>query len=422
MKFPPERHTACATILAVATEFRDTTADDYEQMAQLEPRAFYNRPDENYANELRQFYPPDWTVGCFIDGKLVADTRTIPMVRRFHGTTTAFGAVGPVTCAAPYRRRGLVGKLLVLAMERMRERGQWLSGLHTPHDGLYQRFGWERAEAKKRYSVGPKDVTLRIKGARGTTEPATPEDWGRLDRIFRTKTHDSNGAFARSQVWWQHAVLKDWDSGKRVDSDAVVWVDEQGNDQGYAVYANRAIGADFGWSRQAIWIRDFAALTPDAYLGLWRHMFTHDLADKIEVEMHPDDRFRELCDNPHKVESKVSYGAMLRIVDVEKALAQRPYVGHGSGGFTARINDPHLAWNDGTWRIETANGHLHAERTDAKADVEMSVNTLAPIYSGFIKPEVAATTGFVQVNRPEAIAEMTQLFAVRDAPYSPDYY
>jgi hypothetical protein len=39
-----------------------------------------------------------------------------------------------------------------------------------------------------------------------------------------------------------------------------------------------------------------------------------------------------------------------------------------------------------------------------------------------LKPDVAANTGFVRVSRPEAVAEMTQIFAVKDAPYSPDYY
>jgi len=406
----------------VATEFRDMTVDDYEQMAALEPRAFYNRPDESYADELRKFYPPDWTVGCFIDGKLVADTRAIPMVRRFHGTTTAFGAVGPVACAAPYRRRGFVGKLLVLALERMRERGQWLSGLHTPHDALYQRYGWERAEGKVAYSFGPKDVLLRFRGARGVTEGISADEWEHCDRVFREKTRDANGPFARSQVWWQHAVLKVWDSGKRVDADAVVWMDADGNDRGYAVYSNIVMGRDGGWEKQMIFIRDFQALDSDAYIGLWQHMLTHDLAESIRLETHPRDALRELVDNPHKLKAERGFGAMLRIVDVEKALAQRPHMGEGSASFTALISDPHLAWNDGTWRIEASNGHLHAEKTSKEPDVEMSVNTLAPLYSGYMKPETAALAGFMRENRPEALVEMSQIFAVRDEPFCPDYY
>jgi predicted acetyltransferase len=406
----------------VNVEYRDLTIDDYDQAAQLEPKAFYNSPDPAYAERMKKFFPPDWTVGAFLDGKLVADVRTVPMVRRLHGSAMAFGAVGPVTCEAAYRRRGLVARLLVLAMERMRERGQMISGLYTPHDALYQRFGWERAEFKKGYSFGPKDVNLRFRSSGGLTEPATPDDWKRLDRIYREKTSDANGPFIRNEIWWREAVLKHWDSGKMVDSDAVIWVDSEGRDQGYAIYGNRNMAPSGNWTPQEIFIRDFQALTSDAYLGLWEHMLTHDLAENIATELHPDDPFRNLCDHPHKVKVTMEHGSMIRIVDVEAAFALRPYLGDGTAVFTARIEDRNLAWNDGTWRIESANGKLHAEQTKATPDVTMSVNALAALFTGFLKPEVAANTGFVRVSRPGAVAEMTQIFAVRDAPYSPDYY
>ena len=80
------------------------------------------------------------------------------------------------------------------------------------------------------------------------------------------------------------------------------------------------------WTPQEIWIRDFEALTSDAYLGLWEHMLTHDLAEKSATELHPDDPFRTLR-GPVQGEDRERTGAMIRIVDVEKAFAQRPYVG-----------------------------------------------------------------------------------------------
>jgi predicted acetyltransferase len=406
----------------VNVEYRDLTIDDYDQAAQLEPRAFYNRPDDAYAERMKRFFPPDWTVGAFLDGKLVADVRTVPMVRRLHGSAMAFGAVGPVTCQAAYRRRGFVARLLVLALERMRERGQTISGLYTPHDALYQRFGWERGEFKKGYSFGPKDVHLRFRSSGGLTEPATPDDWQRLDRIYREKTRDANGPFIRPEIWWKEAVLKHWDAGTTADSDAVIWVDNEGRDQGYAIYLNRNMAPQGNWIPQEIFIRDFQALTSDAYLGLWEHMLTHDLAENLVTEMHPDDPFRNICDDPHEVKVTMEHGSMIRIVDVEAAFALRPYLGDGVATFTAQIEDRHLAWNNATFRIESNDGRLHAERTEAPADVSLSVNALAPLFTGYLKPRVAAESGFVHVTRPAAVDEMTQVFAVNDPPYSPDYY
>src|SRR5436309_11971340 len=151
-------------------EYRPLVDNDLEQAVVVESTAFYNKPTPERLEQLREFFPPDWTVGAFVDGRLVADVRTIPMARRMGGKATGFGAIGPVACLSAYRRQGHVGRLLRLALERMREQGIALSGLFTPHDALYARFGWERAESKKQYYMRPSDRRLRIKGAPGTIE------------------------------------------------------------------------------------------------------------------------------------------------------------------------------------------------------------------------------------------------------------
>jgi predicted acetyltransferase len=406
----------------VAVEFRDMTADDYEQVSEVESRAFYEKPSPERTQAARDLIPPNWTVVAAVDGKIVATVRTVPHVRRMHGARMSFGAVGPVACLAAYRRRGLVARLLVLAMERMRERGQVLSGLHTPHDALYRRFGWERGESKIAYSFGPKEVRLRFRGARAQTESVTSADWQRVDRLFQEKTANSNGAFVRGEQWWKYAILSRFDRGKLVESDAVVWVDADGNDQGYVVYVNRNMAPAGQWIPQEVWIRDFVALNSDAYIGLWEHMLTHDLAEKISVEMHPADPFRHICEDPFTVNTREPDGAMIRIVDLEKAFELRPYIGTRAANFAVQVADRHLPWNDGTWRIEAAEGRMRAERTDATPDVEMDVNALAAMFTGFLRPAVGVTTGFARLQRPDALADMEQVFAVADAPFCPDYY
>ena len=119
------------------------------------------------------------------------------MARRINGAATGFGAVGPVACLAGFRRQGHVGKLLRLALERMREQGLALSGLFTPHDALYARYGWERSEAKKLYYMRPSDIRLRVKGTPGTIELVTPDDWPRLEAIYRKHSGPRNGPIHR---------------------------------------------------------------------------------------------------------------------------------------------------------------------------------------------------------------------------------
>ncbi len=409
--------------MAVTVEYRPLTAEDIEQAAHVESVAFYNRPSPEMVGLMRQFFPPQWTVGAFVDGRLVADVRTVPMARRINGRAIGFGAVGPVACLAGYRRQGHVGRLLRLALERMRESGQALSGLHTPHDALYARYGWERAEGKKRYEVRPKDVALRLKASSGTLEGVGPDDWQRLDAIYRAWSGPRNGPLHRVEPWWRENVLRRYgENMQRTDNDAFVWVNSRGEDQGYVVYFSNALPKQDRWAPHDIWVRDFVSLSGDAYLGLWEHLLTHDLALRIVIDVSPDDPFSDIAEDPWKINVLRAEGAMIRIVDIERAIAMRPYCGERAVSFTMRIEDRTAPWNEVVWRIEAGDGQMRAEWVDGDADVELSTNTLAPLFTGFMRPDVAAGAGWLKVNRAEALREIAEALAVTYPPYSGDYY
>jgi predicted acetyltransferase len=200
-------------------------------------------------------------------------------------------------------------------------------------------------------------------------------------------------------------------------------VDDAGEDRGYAIYMNRPTGArQGGWPQQEIWVRDFVALDSNAYLGLWEHMQTHDLAANMVYEAHPDDPFQDLVEDPFVVTATKAEGPMIRIVDVERAIESRPFTGQGRPSFTMRVTDSAAPWNEGTWLVEAAEGRMRAEKTDGEADVEMSINFLAPIYTGYRPLEKLVTAGMVKVHRPEALAQMANAFHVTHTPFTQDFY
>src|SRR3989442_13090049 len=222
----------------MSVDYRPLTDDDLEQAVIVESTAFYNKPTPERLEQLREFFPPDWTVGAFIDERLVADVRTSRMARRINGSATRFGAIGPVACLSAYRRQGHVGRLLRLALQRMREQGIPLSGLFTPHDALYARFGWERSEARKQYYLRPSDLRMRIKGALGSIEAVTADDWSRLDAIYRRYAGPRNGPLHRVEPWWRQSVPRPWgeSTGGAGDNEAFVWKNAAGEDQGEPRY------------------------------------------------------------------------------------------------------------------------------------------------------------------------------------------
>jgi len=416
---------AAATIVSpMSVDYRPLTDDDLEQAVVVESTAFYNRPSPERLEQLRAFFQPDWTVGAFVDGELVADVRTIPRVRRMNGGRTGFGAIGPVACLAGYRRQGHVGRLLRLALERMRDQGMALSGLFTPHDALYARFGWERAEARKLYYMRPSDIRLRIKGGPGTIEAITPDDWPRLEAIYRQYANARNGPLHRVEALWRHDVLRHWEeaTGQLGDNETFIWKDANGEDEGYVSYYSRMLPRADRFAPWEVVVRDFVSLSGDAYLGLWRHLLAHDLATRLAVHAPLDDPFPDLVEDPRKVEIVRTEGPMIRVVDVERALSMRPFGGRRPASFTMRITDTAAPWNDSVWRIEAGEGQMQVERKEGEADVEVNAGTLAPIYTGLMPPDVAAGVGLLKVNRPDALDDMREAFAVTYPPYSNDWY
>jgi predicted acetyltransferase len=394
-----------------------------ETVFRCEALAFYSSFTPERAETLRQYVSPDWVVAAFEGGECVASVRTVPMYRRMNGAGTRFGGIGPVACLAGHRRRGHVGTLLKMSLETMRDRGQTLAGLYTPHDALYQRYGWERAEGRKDYSFFPKDVTLRFKGARGRLEQLGVDDWQRVDAIYRAWGIPRNGTMERSEPWWRASILTTFDGKmKQMPREIFVWVSESGRDEGYIVYEVTEAPSQHRWPARTIWVRDLYATTSDGYLGLWEHLLTHDLADRVHVFAPLDDAIREVAVNPLAIDARIGEGAMLRVVDVERAFEIRPYAGREPAAFTVRLHDATAPWNDGTWRIEGANSQMRASRVSDPPDVEMTVNILAPLFTGHITPERAAISGMMAVERPDALQEMAKVLAVTYPPYGPDNY
>jgi predicted acetyltransferase len=164
------------------------------------------------------------------------------------------------------------------------------------------------------------------------------------------------------------------------------------------------------------------AVTSDAYLGLWQHLLNHDIARRVIVDAPLDDPFPDLVDCPWKLELQRGEGAMIRVVDVEQAIAMRPYCGDRPVSFTMRITDPSASWNDGVWRVEAAEGRMQAQAASDEADIELSVNFLAPLFTGLVRPDVAAGMGMVRVNNEAALGGVTAAFSTTYPPYCNDYY
>ena len=403
----------------MALEIRPITDDEVERAEFITAYSF-NSPERRdlapAVERARRLFPTEWSLASFEDGEMTAFIRVLPLAMRINGHGLPFGAVGPVVTSPEHRRKGHVGALLRRALAGMRERGQVLSGLHTPHPALYRRYGWEIASVKRVYSFTPKDVSLLAQpGERGRMRLLKPDDWAEADRLYRLHSERRTGPLQRIDLWWREAVFG---ASSPLPTDVALWENGRGEAQGYVVYLQPA-GQD---DQPGIMpVRELVALSTDAYLNLILYLLRHDLKQEIVWYAPPDDPFLSLVADATKVKVREEYDLFLRICDVEAALRQRP-LAHPEHqvALNLQVSDDSAPWNEGTWRIETADGAVQVERTTAEPDLTLSATTLAPLFDGFLSPSGAALAGLVSARSEDALAAADAFFATLYPPYCAD--
>jgi predicted acetyltransferase len=357
------------------------------------------------------------------DGQIAACLRIYDFEMLVNGTPVPMGGVSAVACLPEHRRKGYVGQLLRFALERMREAGQPLSALHTPHPSLYRRYGWIYASSAVKTTFSPKELALYVKAPpSGRAVRVTEEDWPALESIYARHTARRTGWLLRSERWWKEAVFRRIYEDKRPLCDVAVWENAAGEQTGYVAYLPSRQG-DFG--KSSLWIQELIALDRDAYLGLLRYVLSHDLIEEVVWFSPADEPFSTVLeDSDHRI-LKREYGdmLMLRIVDLEQAVAARPAGSHApDGAFTLAVTDASAPWNQGTWLIESSAGRLSAARKDGPADITTDATTFAAIYDGYVRTEDAARSGLAEITNPEAATLADRFFASDYPPYGSDFF
>jgi len=398
------------------------TDAEWAQHSFISAYAFNGDRGEQGAARRDVYYQRDWSLAAFDGAEQVAGLTVIPFEQYINGAKIPLGGVASVSCLPERRRGGYVGALLRASLLRMRDAGQPLSALYTPHYSLYRRFGWELAGRMIGYAFQPKTTVVRRPGEKGAWRRVGADDWATLDAVYTGFYARRNGAITRSERRWRHNVLTDYAERPR---DAAIWSNAAGAPRGYVIYAsvNRPPSPGYPLGETVLRVFDWCALDADAYAAVLSYLLGHDLASRIFLLASPDEPLPDALQEPVHIEEPPGawLGSMIRLVDVQQAIAARPALQQANGkSVTLALTDDAAPWNAGTWRIEARDGRIAAERTDAPADIEMDARALAPIYNGFTKPADAVRVGAARAASGGAVAALTDIFATEFAPYCPD--
>ncbi len=405
--------------MSSSIEIRSITAGEMEQFRRVVRYAFADNRD------TLPPIAPEWSLCAIVDGRVGATSGAWPLTVRINGAAVAVAGVTMVATLPELRRQGLLRRIMGRALELQRERGQSVAMLWASFGAIYQRFGYGPASNQVFYSFDPRRVPLHP-AERGAGRVELLDRDGALARIkpvYVEYATPRNLLLHRGQETWAFNVLREQD-GVRVH--VAVYRAESGALRGYVAYDTQGPPQlqrpDTLSPNQELRVRDLVALDAEAYRALWDYLLAHDLVRTIHMgPLAEDDPAPLLVSEPRQLQRRMLGGIWMRIVDVERALAQRPYACAGELAIEVRGDDL-CDWNQGTWLLETDGPKARVGRGRRVPDLVLTPRSLAALFSGHSSASQLCRAGLLDARDPATLARADALFATVHRPHCPDVF
>lgn len=394
-------------------ELRTAERADTRPLAELWTHAFPGR--RTVADRVRQLetgipYGGLESAWVLADGHRIAGAfRVYRMTQYLAGAEFPMMGLAAVAVAPGYRRRGLGKRLVRDALRIARERGDVISVLYPFRPDFYHSLGWGLTGELHRYRFRPESLADYDAGP--AVHFAERDDRGAIARCYARVARRSNGLIRRDERAWAFHL-------DALGAHAFVYRD--GDDvRGYllAVYGRAGSRA-----ARTLFVRELVAEDDVAYRALLGWITEQrDQWRLVRYDARPDERFDLRLRDPRPPghgtgrtlwdpTARILRGPMLRILDVERALAARTEWGPEPGfGLTLsiQVEDRELPENRGPWHV-TIEEHGARVRAGANGgeDARLVTDpaTFAQIYAGELSPTAAARLGRAEVEgAPEAL-------------------
>lgn len=368
--------------------------------------------------QITKLLEPGRTIGAFIGGQLVGTAEAVTSRLTLPGgTIVGHAAVTHIGVLPPFTRQGIATALMRHQLHDIAARGEVLATLRASEATIYERYGYGVASSSQTVEVQTARAALRPDvGAGGPVRLVdTAQAWDVLPGIYTANRPSRPGTIDRPGVWWQGLRMRT----ESLPGPSYVAVHgAPGSESGFARYRPVDTGAWFVSDQRTIAVEDFFAPTIQAYVGLLRFLLGLDLIDRVVFWMLPvDDPLPWLLVDRRAMRvTAVHDETWLRVVDAQKALAARRYVGDNT--VTIAVNDPLLPRNSASFTI-TGGG---AEPTDRHAQLHVGIEGLAAVLLGGTTWRSLAAAGLARSDEPAALVAADQLFAVPDAPHAGFYF
>lgn len=365
---------------------------------------------EQWVDQMRTTGRTERMLGAYRGGRLVGMLNVLAFGQWFGARALPMGGVASVVVAPEERGLGIAPQLLARALELMAERGEVISTLGPATSWVYRKCGWEHAGLYGVATVRTADLVALPEGSARERRAVAADRDGVVDAYNRAAP-SRPGFLARPQWLWDERLSE-------APHRYVYVVERAGRIEGYVSYSQA--GATQGYT---VWVDDLVACDADTERTLWRHLGAHAAqADRVTVAGVPLDVLALIL--PEQTIRPVGQQIwMTRIVDAPGAVAGRGYPNGVRAEVSLRLVDPMVAANNGCWRLAVDGGEGRLERLDPadEPEVEITVNGLASLFTGWSTSAVLAESGMAHGLSPRVAGDLDAIFSGRRPTMSDDF-
>lgn len=406
-------------------ELRTRPLDDEEWAAHkaFVARAFLMDPDPAEPASIRELFPDGRFIGVTDGDRLLGgggiQTRDMTMV----GTgPTPVAAISYVGVRPDSRGRGTLRTLMRAQLAELHGRAaEPVAALWASMAPIYGRFGYGLATRAAMLAVASPG-TYRPGAPVGGTVSWLDEDEATplLRRVYSRVAPGRVGWLTREEpnwAWW----LSESKRGSATRYRYAVHHDAEGEADGYAVFRSKpswpATGPDY-----TLALDELVAATPEAHATLWREFLDLDLVTSVSIRLAAlDDPVTSLLVNPRGVLTDVRDGLWVRLVDLDRAVAQRRYAAPCE--LVLDVSDTFCPWNAGRWRLRVDDSGIGSlDATGVEPDLSCDITDLGAAYLGGTRLTSLAAAGRVREHRAGAVVAASRAFAGDTEPFCPEVF
>lgn len=344
---------------------RDLTVDDLDAAFDIRTRSF-----GRLSPSLRDWWDTvqkesingHRTLGAFDGERLLAHARVRSYQQFWGGRPMPMGGVAGVVVAPDARGRGVGSRLMTAIAQRSLELGDLVSSLYPATIPMYRALGWEVAGAQYRITLPPE--ALRTLGGKDT-------------RLRRATDSDVEPFLMR---------LHDRYVAERANGPKLLTPSEareQLTDEGMMSYVTGGGHVVYEWAKEDLVVSYLSADTPEIARALWSVVGSgSSIVRSVVAYVSANDPVQLLL--PEEIAHEVYLKRwMLRLLDVQKAVAARGFSTAVAGSAAVVLQDRLLPGNSGAWQLEVSGGRAALAPTQASsASLRLDPNGFAALFAG----------------------------------------